>query len=999
MLSFLLSVPRSGSTLVSLLLNNHDEIHCPPEPWVLLGLEALGQVHPEHPADSPFLAAAISEFLGQNRPEFVNLAANSIYQQALQSTKKSWFIDKTPRYYLYLDLIREAFPKDKAILLLRNPLDVAASYLTTWNINLAELIRDQTDSPFLFDYVLGFKYLVNFQSQYISHVVHYEQLVTDPKKEMDRVFTFLNIKTEAVSTEVHINDSAHIKSGFGDKKIISTTSVHSNSINSYKNVFTDAEIAILLSALGENLFNELGYLESYKTALQELSLIDLPINHCELVATAENYLLTRKDICKLSPSNNAVKQQLRKVTEDNASLNEQLKIANQYIHFLNNRGLKARALDLATYSKRRVKHIVDKVLWRIVSGKSKQALPSITLITPVFNGGAHITETIESVLRQEYPALEYIIIDGGSTDNTLDIISAYKARNNFPQKISLVISESDKGMYDAIAKGFERANGEIFCYLNADDLLETGALNAVGQYFSETPNADVIYHEDTLSVGAWRFCNIRQPKRVRTSDLLQGHILFQDGVFFRRQIYDAVGGIRRDLKYAGDYDLWLRMSALTKFIKRPGHVSCFRIRSGQLSENMELYKTEMGIARQDFLKNFGKFTLLKWQVAKCLRSVYFAFAKLRKNDRLFFPIDFSNLPPPAAVSISESLGISEKANQGPCSPIDSIPAGRLLFSTIDNRFGEREINHIYLDSKNEIAIAYPPLESQKLDALYKTYYSAPPTSMETVTGTSPYKGFDRLRFWEKWFLYIPIGKFARLFGVTWADKTLTELTSVLQADGVNTSLPLRFLDTGCFEGKLLDQIVEQKPWVATGLEPNETAVNIARAKGHVVLQGHAEDAVEIIPEEQQFDVIFMGQSIEHVDDPLRVLRRLRLLLAPGGVLVLSTPNLGSREIDWFGPTWAHWHPPYHRYIFSRRGLESLANRVGLRLTNFKSFSHPYWTAMSIALNKIGLSGSVSNAIQFDKDICDRAIRISILKSLIYDRVGQGDYCYVVLKES
>ena len=642
-------------------------------------------------------------------------------------------------------------------------------------------------------------------------------------------------------------------------------------------------------------------------------------------------------------------------------------------------------------SRDQVKLLVHKALWRISSGKPLPLLPKITLVTPVFNGETHISETLKSVLSQEYPALEYIVVDGGSTDKTLDIVRRYEACTDFSQRISLVISEPDQGMYDAIAKGFERASGEIFCYLNADDLLEAGGLNSVGRFFSERPDAGAIFHDDTILIAGWKFPNVCQPQRVRTSNLLNGHILFQDGVFFRRETYEAVGGLRRNLRYAGDYDLWLRMSARTRFIKRPGHVSCFRIRSGQLSENMSPYKREMELSRRDFLMHFGALQKFKWQVASRLNQIFSALSSVNKI-RLHFPIDFPNLPPPAAI------GVFGNSATGPRSPVDGAPAERLLFSTTDNRFGGRELNHIYLDTRNETAITYPPLEFQILDALYKKNYSSPPATMDTVTGPSPYRGFDGRRFWEKYLLRLPTEKMGGLFQISWLDKTLVELTAVLRAARIDTNLPLRFLDTGCFEGKLLDQIAEKKPWIAAGLEPNEAAVSIAREKAHRVWHGHAENAVEIIPEGQQFDVIFMGQSIEHVDDPIRVLRRLRLLLAPGGALILSTPNLRSREIDWFGPTWAHWHPPYHRYIFSRKGLHALACKVGLQLVSFRSFSHPYWTAMSIALNRHGLGGSVSNAIQFDSAICNLAMRISFWESLIFNPIGKGDYCYVVMMD-
>ena len=143
----------------------------------------------------------------------------------------------------------------------------------------------------------------------------------------------------------------------------------------------------------------------------------------------------------------------------------------------------------------------------------------------------------------------------------------------------------------------------------------------------------------------------------------------------------------------------------------------------------------------------------------------------------------------------------------------------------------------------------------------------------------------------------------------------------------------------------------------------------------------------------------MGQTIEHMDNPVLVLRQLRLLLAPGGVLVMSTPNLDSRQIDWFGPTWAHWHAPYHRYIFSRKGIRSLAHQVGLLPIKAKTFSHPYWTTMSIAQSSMGLGGSASHAVSFDRRLAFQAERIYFWMNIVWNRLGKGDYCYISLKDA
>ncbi|MGI0024708.1 MAG: class I SAM-dependent methyltransferase, partial [Nitrososphaera sp.] len=236
------------------------------------------------------------------------------------------------------------------------------------------------------------------------------------------------------------------------------------------------------------------------------------------------------------------------------------------------------------------------------------------------------------------------------------------------------------------------------------------------------------------------------------------------------------------------------------------------------------------------------------------------------------------------------------------------------------------------------------------------------------------------------------------FGIVWEDTTIRELLVSLRSHGFNRNSKLRFLDVGCFEGELLDRLRVETSWTVFGLEPNTKAVEVAHRKGVEVWQGAAEEAARIIPNEYLFDVIFMGQSIEHVNRPIGVIRQLRLLLAPGGIIVLSTPNLDSKQVQLFGPTSSIWHPPYHRYIFSRRSLAQLAARSGMRMAGVKSFSHPYWTAMSIQQNRFGLGGFVSHAVEFEPHICHAAQDVVFWSKLLWDWHGGGDYLYAVLAQ-
>jgi len=171
-------------------------------------------------------------------------------------------------------------------------------------------------------------------------------------------------------------------------------------------------------------------------------------------------------------------------------------------------------------------------------------LPRITVVTPVFNGEDYIGRAIESVLGQGYPNLEYLIEDGASTDGTLSVAERYR------DGLTGIGSQPDRGMYDAIGRGLERATGEIFCYLNSDDVLLPGALFRVGEFFARNPKVDIVYHEDIVDVNGWRYPNVAQ-KRIGFNDLLKGHILFQDGDRWKRIRWSRPATVPRNVVLLG----------------------------------------------------------------------------------------------------------------------------------------------------------------------------------------------------------------------------------------------------------------------------------------------------------------------------------------------------------------------------------------------------------------------------------------------------------------
>jgi glycosyltransferase involved in cell wall biosynthesis len=177
----------------------------------------------------------------------------------------------------------------------------------------------------------------------------------------------------------------------------------------------------------------------------------------------------------------------------------------------------------------------------------------VSLVTPVLNGAPFIRATIESVLAQTQAPFEYVIVDGGSEDGTLDIARAYADRVR-------LITGPDGGQSDAIRKGFAATGGEFIGYLNADDTLLPGALETLATELAAHPAAAMVYG-DALHVDADGRPIAPYPTRAFDAELL-AHRCFiaQPATLIRRSAYDAVGGIDFTLQFAMDYDLWFRLA-------------------------------------------------------------------------------------------------------------------------------------------------------------------------------------------------------------------------------------------------------------------------------------------------------------------------------------------------------------------------------------------------------------------------------------------------------
>lgn len=185
--------------------------------------------------------------------------------------------------------------------------------------------------------------------------------------------------------------------------------------------------------------------------------------------------------------------------------------------------------------------------------------PLITIITPSYNQAAYLEHTMRSVLDQDYGNLEYMVIDGGSTDGSVEIIQKYAGR------LAYWVSEPDKGQADAINKGFQRARGEIVAWLNSDDIYLAGTIRRAVEVLQGNPEAAFAY-ANLLSINArGEHVNTIHYRQFTIEDLLAFYIIGQPTVFMRRKMLERVGRLSTDFNYLLDHHLWLRMAAAAPF--------------------------------------------------------------------------------------------------------------------------------------------------------------------------------------------------------------------------------------------------------------------------------------------------------------------------------------------------------------------------------------------------------------------------------------------------
>lgn len=224
----------------------------------------------------------------------------------------------------------------------------------------------------------------------------------------------------------------------------------------------------------------------------------------------------------------------------------------------------------------------------------------LSIVTISFNQARFLDEAIRSVLEQDYPDIEYIVVDPGSTDGSREIIEQYRER------IDHIIFEPDEGPADGLNKGFERATGDIYAYLNADDILLPGAVSLFMEYFENHPHVDVCSAHGFKINGGGEVMGRTFSHRFDPRAYVFGAcVLVQQSTFFRAAAFRMVGGFNKANRVSWDGELWFEMAlADCRFSRMNDFLSCFRMHEESITVSGRVAHLEKQI-KQRFAARLG----------------------------------------------------------------------------------------------------------------------------------------------------------------------------------------------------------------------------------------------------------------------------------------------------------------------------------------------------------------------------------------------------------
>lgn len=247
--------------------------------------------------------------------------------------------------------------------------------------------------------------------------------------------------------------------------------------------------------------------------------------------------------------------------------------------------------------------------------------PVVSIVTPSFNQAQYLEQTILSVLSQDYPRLEYIIIDGGSSDGSVEIIHKYASR------LAYWVSERDQGQADALRKGFSRARGSVWAWLNSDDLYYPGTVTQAVEYLQMHPQVGMVYGDADLIDQSGEILGKFAARQTDYRRMLDGFVhIPQQASFICADVWQQAGGLDASFFFAMDYDLWVRVAKISAIQYLPERWAAFRLHDAgkSIQHDDRCYPEMLRVRQRELGKGFSRLAFKAY-----LRPLVYTWLPLR----------------------------------------------------------------------------------------------------------------------------------------------------------------------------------------------------------------------------------------------------------------------------------------------------------------------------------------------------------------------------------
>lgn len=631
----------------------------------------------------------------------------------------------------------------------------------------------------------------------------------------------------------------------------------------------------------------------------------------------------------------AVRVELDAARTDTAALREQVERLRQQL---------ASSTSAERPAPRRPRRPLRQILIDLITSsrdyrpwREPRPLPRLTLATSVASFAESAIATIESVLAQAGPHLSFVVIDATAADAGADEATPLPAElRRRIEHAGRVMREPEATDFAGVRAAFEASEADVLGWLEPGRVLEPGAILRIVEAFRDHPRSPAIYFEDTRQADGWRLPPAPRP-REEVYSLLQYDAPPPISLFIRRHEYTLLARLDPSLGAAAGWDLAVRYARRYGLHRADGHVACRILPASTDADGAFLS------ARQKFLATFSRLGRVRCGVIHCAARLAHRLRSMLRRRRLTFAPTIILEPRIGATVVASTRSL--------ISPLTGAAPDRLLFSA---KVADASPLAVYYDTAGDAAV----VQGSTTDS----------PGPDAIADATPWRGFR---------------------GGCWCNRMLARIPCPLHRRPDPADLDAQ--RTARMLTRCLGTQATAPHILVAGDDAEPRAAELSAAtRAKVTAHADADAAFMHFPDDQTFAAIVL-HGLERSADPVRTLRRLRLLLDPGGIMLLVTPNLDSRLLEMHGPNWSHWRPAANCVMLGVTGMRRLARETDFRIVRHRTHTDP----LPLVRTLQNAAGTASEPAA--PELLRRAYRLTAWARTLWDWRRRGDVCWAMLR--